>query len=174
MTWPFLLERNKKYIVRAKIFSHRLYAAPLVNTYVSLFTATDDVEILKGDVSVDEYGASVTLRGKSQVPFDGSIVVNAKNRATGDIKTFRQVFQEILVSEKEDTAGVVWKGLKPGTYDIEILAVNEENTTLDKYETVLRIPEPPAVVPTTPQKSPGFAALLFMIALLMARRSKGG
>ncbi len=174
MAWPFLLERNKKYIVRAKIYSHRLYAAPLVNTYISFFTATDDVEILKEDVSVDEYGASVTLRGKSQVPFDGSIVVNAKNRATGDIKTFRQVFQEILVSEKDDTAGVVWKGLKPGTYDVEILAVNEENTTLDKYETVLRIPEPPAVAATTTKKSPGFAVLLFMIALLMARRLKGG
>ncbi len=174
MTWPFLLERNKKYIVRAKIYSHRLYAAPLVNTYVSFFTATDDVEILKEDVSVDEYGASVTLRGKSQVPFDGSIVVNAKNRATGDIKTFRQAFQVILVSEKDDTAGVVWKGLKPGTYDVEIFAVNEENTTLDKYETVLRIPEPPAVAATTAKKSPGFAVLLFMIALLMARRLKGG
>ena len=174
MTWPFLLERNKKYIVRAKIYSHRLYAAPLVNTYASFFTATDDVEILKGDVSVDEYGVSVTLRGKSQVPFDGSLVVTAKNRATGEIKTFRQVFQEILVSEKEDTAGVVWKGLKSGTYDVEILALNEENTTLDKYETVLRIPEPPAVAATTAQKSPGFAALLFMIALLMARRLKGG
>jgi uncharacterized protein (DUF2141 family) len=175
MTWPFLLERNKKYIVRSKIFSHRLYAAPLINTYVSFFTATDDVEILKEDVSVDEYGASVTLRGKSQVPFDGSIVVNAKNRATGDIKTFRQIFQEILVSEKEDTAGVVWKLLKPGTYDVEILAVNEENTTLDKYETVLRIPEPPAVAATTAKKSPGFVALFFVIALFsMARRLKGG
>jgi hypothetical protein len=174
MTWPFLLTRNKEYTVRAKIFMHRLYAAPLVNTYVSFFTATDDVEIIKEDVSVDEYGVSVTLRGKSQVPFDGSIVVNAKNRATGEIKTFHQVFQEILVSEKEDTAGVVWKGLKSGTYDVEILAVNEENTTLDKYETVLRIPEPPAVAATTAQKSPGFAAPLFIIALLMARRLKGG
>lgn len=174
MTWPFLLERNKKYIVRAKIYSHRLYAAPLVNTYVSFFTAADDVEILTEDVTVDEYGASVTVRGKSQVPFDGSIVVNAKNRAAGDIKTFRQAYQEILVSGKEDTAGVVWKGLIAGTYDVEILAVNEENITLDKYETVLRIPEPPAVAATT-NKSPGFETLFFMIVLFsIARRLKGG
>ncbi len=175
MMWPFLLERNKKYTVRAKIYSHRLYADPLVNTYVSFFTASDDVEILPGDVEVDEYGASVTIRGKSQVPFDGAIVVNAKNRATGDVRTYRQPLEEILVSGKEDTAGIVWKGLAPGTYDVEILAVNKENTALDKYETVVRIPEPPATAATTPAKSPGFAGIISMIILIAAARLlKGG
>lgn len=176
ITWPFLLTRDKKYTVRAKIYTHRLYAASLVNTYVSNFTATDDVEILPDDVEVDEYGASVTIRGNSQVPFDGAIVVNARNRATGDIRTFRQALEEILVTGKEDTAGVVWKGLAPGTYDIEITAVNQENTALDKYETVLRIPEPPAAAPTTPvNKSPGFSVILFIIVLLAAARIfKGG
>lgn len=176
MTWPFLLERDKKYTVRAKIYTKRLNAAPLINTYVSHFTATDDVEILPDDVEVDEYGASVTIRGNSQVPFDGAIVVNAKNRATGDIRTFRQVLEEILVTGKEDTAGVVWKGLAPGTYDVEIMAVNKENTALDKYETVLRIPEPPAAAATTPvNKSPGFAALISIILLIAAARLfKGG
>jgi hypothetical protein len=33
--WPFLLSANKKYVVRAKIYSHRLYAPPLVNTYIA-------------------------------------------------------------------------------------------------------------------------------------------
>lgn len=175
MMWPFLLERNKKYTVRAKIYSHRLYAAPLVNTYVSFFTASDDVEILPDDVEVDEYGASVTIRGKSQVPFDGAIVVNAKNRATGDVMTYRQALEEILVSGKEDTAGIVWRGLAPGTYDVEILAVNEENTVIDKYETVVRIPETPAPAATTPAKSPGFAAIISVIILMAAARLlKGG
>ncbi len=175
ITWPFLLTRDKKYTVRAKIYTHRLYAAPLVNTYVSNFTATDDVEILPDDVEVDEYGASVTIRGNSQVPFDGAIVVNARNRVTGDIRPFRQVLEEILVTGKEGTAGVVWKGLAPGTYDIEILAVNQENKTIDKYETVLRIPEIPATPATTPVKSPGFAAILSIIILIAtARHFKGG
>ncbi len=175
MMWPFLLERNKKYTVRAKIYTHRLYAAPLVNTYVSFFTASDDVEILPGDVEVDEYGASVTILGKSQVPFDGSIIVNARNRATGDIRTYRQALEEILVSGKEDTAGVVWKGLAPGTYDVEILAVNKENMVIDKYETVVRIPEQTAPAATTPVKSPGFAAIISIIILIAsARLLKGG
>ncbi len=175
MTWPFLLTRNKEYTVRAKIFTHRLYAAPLVNTYVSHFTATDDVEILHDDVEVDEYGASVTLRGNSQVPFDGSIVVDATNRVTGETNTYRQALEEILVSGKEDTAGVVWKGLAPGTYDVEILAVNKENATIDKYETLVRIPEPPAPAATPVNRSPGFAAAISIFVLITAARLlKGG
>jgi uncharacterized protein (DUF2141 family) len=175
MTWPFLLTSNKKYIVRAKIYTHRLYASPLINTYIANFTATEDVEILPDDVQVDEYGASVTLRGKSQVAFDGFIVVKARNRATNETQVYRQQVEEILVSGKEDTAGVVWKGLAPGTYDVEILAVDKENVTIDKYETGLRIPEYSNVSKAVPAKSTaGFEALLFITMLLSAaRRLKG-
>ncbi len=172
--WPFLLTKNKEYIARAKIFSHRLYASPLVNTYVSYFTATDDVEILRDDVQVDEYGASVTVRGKSQVPFDGSIVVKAINRATNETKIYSAQLEDILVSGKEDTAGVVWKGLGPGTYDVEITAVNHENATIDKYETVLRIPKSPATTVPPAKATPGFAAFLLIVMLLAARRLRGG
>lgn len=176
LTWPFLLKGNKEYTVRAKIYTHRLYSSPLINTYISHFTATDDVEILHDDVEVDEYGASVTIRGNSQVPFDGAILVNAKNKVTGETKTYRQALEEILVSGKEDTAGVVWKGIASGTYDVEILAVNKENETIDKYETVMRIPEPPAPVATTPvNRTPGFTAFVAMIVLIAASRLfKGG
>ncbi|CAG0957161.1 hypothetical protein METP3_00602 [Methanosarcinales archaeon] len=166
--WPFLLIDNKKYVVRAKIYSHRLYAPPLVNTYISGFTATDDVEILPADVQVDEYGASVTILGKSQVPFDGSIVVSAKNRATGETHVYRQQLEDILTSGKDSTAGVVWKGIAPGNYDVIIEAVNHKNITIDKYETVLRIPEYPAASITSPANStPGFEGIVFLIALVV-------
>lgn len=88
--WPFLLGNNEKYTIRTKILTHRLYAEPLINTYVASFTAGEDVEILPDDVEVDEYGASVTLRGNSQVPFDGFIDISAINRATNEKKTYRQ------------------------------------------------------------------------------------
>lgn len=174
--WPFLLTNNKKYIVRAKIYTHRLYSPALINTYVANFTATEDVEILPDDVEVDEYGASVTMRGKSQVPFDGFIVVTARSRATNETHMFRQQVEEILTSDKEDTAGVVWKGLAPGTYDVEILAQDKENVTVDKYETVLRIPESSAAAVTSTAKgTPGFTAFLLVAMLLLAaRRLKGG
>lgn len=171
MTWPFLLTDNKNYIVRVKIFTHRLYAPALVNTYIAKFTAASDVEILADDVQVDEYGASVTVRGKSQVPFDGFIVVTARSRATNETQVYRTQMEEILVSGKEDTAGVVWKGLASGVYDVEILAVNKENVTIDKYETALRIPEYSNVSKSVPAKTTsGFEGLLSVITLLLFSR----
>jgi hypothetical protein len=173
--WPFLLSDKKNYVVRAKIYSHRLNAPPLVNTYIAKFTATDDIEILAADVQVDEYGASVTIRGKSQVPFDGSIVVTARNRATNENQSYRQQLEDILTSGTESTAGIVWKGIPPGNYDILIEAVNQENNTLDKYETVLRIPDYPAANVTAPNKStPGFEGVIFLFLIItVARRIKG-
>jgi len=173
--WPFLLSSNKSYVVRAKIFTHRLYAKPLVNTYIAYFKATKDVEILPDDVQVDEYGASVTIRGKSQVPFDGFIVVTARSRATNETQVYRQQVQEILTSNKEDTAGVVWKGLAPGTYDVEILAVDKENITVDKYETAVRIPEYSNVSSSAATKStPGFEAVFLILMLLFVSRRRSG
>ncbi len=174
MLWPFLLTNNKEYTVRAKVYTHRLYALPLINSYVSYFTADEDVEILADDVEVDEYGASVTIRGESQVPFDGYIVVTARNRVTNETHEFRAQVEEILVSNKEDTAGVVWRGLAPGTYDVVIRAVNQENVTLDKYETAMRIPEFSNVSKAVPAKgTPGFTTIAMLFVLLAARRLKG-
>ncbi len=183
--WPFLLSNNEKYTVRTKILTHRLYAEPLINTYVASFTAGDDVEILPDDVEVDEYGASITLRGNSQVPFDGFIDISATNRATNGKKTYRQQVEEILVTGKEDTAGVVWKELGSGTYDVSIQAVNKDNIALDKYETVLRIPEAdvgsetPATASTPALAgltgSTGLAAIVIAIAILAVfKRKRGG
>ena len=172
-TWPFLLTTNKDYIVRAKIFTHRLYSPPLVNTYIAYFKATKDVEILSDDVQVDEYGASVTIRGKSQVAFDGFIVVKATSRTTNVTQVYRQQVQDILVSGKEDTAGVVWKGLAPGAYDVEILAVDKENVTIDKYETAVRIPEYSNVSGSSAAKStPGFEAIFLILMLLFVSRRR--
>ncbi len=174
-TWPLILSNNRQYSVRAKIFTHRLYAPPLINTYVANFIAREEVEILRNDVQVDEYGASVTIRGKSQVPFDGFLVVKARNRVTNETQVFRARMEEILVTGKEDTSGIVWKGLASGIYDVEILAENQENVALDKYETVFRIPESSAVVTSTPSKAaPGFEAFLLIIILAFVWRSKGG
>lgn len=174
LAWPFLLTNNRKYTVRAKVYTHRLYAPPLINSYVSYFTAAEDVEILADDVEVDEYGASVTLRGESQVPFDGYIAVTARNRATNETHEFRVQVEEILVSNTEDTAGVVWRGLAPGTYDVVIRAENQENVTLDKYETAMRIPEFSNVSKAVPAKTtPGFTAIMLLVLLAASRRLKG-
>lgn len=169
--WPFVLINDKKYTVRAKIFTHRLYAPVLINSYVANFTAKEDIEILQDDVEVDEFGASVTIEGKSQVAFDGFLKVMVRNRVTGEILTYSQQLDEILVLGREDTVGVVWGDIPPGVYDVEIMAVNTENVTRDKYETVIRIPEIPEVIETTPEESlPGFTAYVSIIILFAAAR----
>ncbi len=175
LTWPFLLVKNKKYTIRAKTFMHRLYAPPLINTYIANFIATDDVEILTDEVQADEYGVSVTIRGKSQSPFDGFLIVKATNKITNETHIYRTQIEDILVSDKEDTTGIVWKGIAPGTYDVDIMVVNRDNITIDKYKTLLRIPENTAVRSTSPAKSsPGFAVIFSIIILLVARRLKSG
>jgi hypothetical protein len=124
------------------------------------------------------------LRGNSQVPFDGFIDISATNRVTKEKKSYRQQVEEILVTGKEDTAGVVWKELGSGTYDVNIQAVNKDNVALDKYETVLRIPEAevgsgtpaasdtPALAGLT--GSTGFTAIVIAIVVLVAVRKKRG
>lgn len=70
--WNVLLENNRKYSSRVKV---KLYS-PDVN-YIALtedFTAKDDVFI--SDSYEDEIGASATIDGISQVPFEGSVRLN--------------------------------------------------------------------------------------------------
>ncbi len=48
-----------------------------------------------------------------------------------------------------------------------IEAVNHKNITIDKYETVLRIPEYPIANITSPANSaPGFEGIVFLIVLV--------
>jgi hypothetical protein len=51
----------------------------------------------------------------------------ARNRATNNKESYRQQLEDILTSGTESTAGIVWKGIPPGNYDILIEAVNQEN-----------------------------------------------
>jgi len=169
LNWPFLLEKDKKYLVRAKTYSHRLYSQPLINTYIASFTALEDVEILGSEVEVDEYGASITLRGKSQVPFDGILEIVMRNRETNATQTYRKIIEEVLTSGKEKTVGVVWENLPPGVYDVKILALNQENEVKDKYETVLRMPAPPPIKTPAIKRTPGFLALFSILTLILIR-----
>lgn len=162
--WPFLLEKGRKYTALLKVHSH---SPDITAAYVSEFEAKEKIEILSTDV--DEYGASITIAGNSQVPFDGGIKVVL----TPKIGT-PQVFEEkadILTSGKEDTIGIIWEGIPQGDYNVKISAVDTEGEVLDSYETVLRVFEPISEV-TPSEESPAFGfpaglgILLCMRALL--------
>ncbi len=57
------------------------------------------MEILDPYIDVDEYGASVTITGKSQVPFDGIIRV-VLTPEEGEVQVFEET-ADILQQEKK-------------------------------------------------------------------------
>lgn len=169
--WPFLLEKDKNYTALLKVHSH----SPDVTTaFKSSFKAEEKVEIVDRDIDVDEYGASVTIVGKSQVPFDGlvRVILTPKEGKT-------QVFEEttdILTAGKEDTVGIIWQGVTKGDYNVKIYLLNSEGKILDSYETVLRVFEPVAEAsPVEESPATGFFAVtgIFLCAgTLSGRKSK--
>jgi hypothetical protein len=154
--WPFLLEKDKNYTALLKVHSH---SPDVTAAYISNFRAEEKVEIIDRDVDVDEYGTSVTVVGKSQVPFDGfvrAVLTPEDGRA--------QVFEEtadILTSGKEDTVGIIWQGVPKGDYNVKIYVLNSEGEILDSHETVLRVFEPVAEAsPVEESPTPGFLTVL--------------
>ena len=102
---------------------------------------------------MDEYGASVTVIGKSQVPFDGTIKV-VLTPEEGEVKVFEET-ADILTAGREDTLGIVWQGIPKGDYNVKIYVLNLEGEVLDSHETVLRVTEP-VTETSQAEKSPGF------------------
>lgn len=169
--WPFLLENDKNYTALLEVHSH---SPDVTAAYISNFKAEEKVEIIDRDIDVDEYGASVTIVGKSQVPFDGlvRVVLTPEN---GKGKIFEET-TDILTSGKEDTVGIIWQGVPKGDYNVKIYVLNSEGELLDSHETVLRIFEPVAEASPV-EKSPasGFLTVLgtFLCAgILFVRKGK--
>lgn len=169
MYWPFLLENGKEYTTLLKV---QIHSPALTTVYRSDFTAKEEVEILDRDVDVDEYGASVTFAGKSQVPFDGIIrVVLTSDK--GEERVFEET-ADILTAGEEDTVGIIWQGIPKGDYNVKVRILNLEGEVLDSYETVLRVFEPVSMVTPT-RETPGTGVftgfgIFLAVALLLRRR----
>lgn len=158
--WPFLLEKDRSYTAFLKVHSH---SPALTTVYLSDFRAREDVEILDEDVDVDEYGASITIVGKSQVPFDGIIrvVLTPEN---GESQVYEET-ADILTSNREDTVGIIWQGIPRGDYNVMIYVVDLEDEVLDSYETALRVFEPVELAGPA-EESPGPGVLAAIVAVL--------
>ena len=163
--WPILLDDNTEYSVRIKAISH---TPDITSSYVTRFTAKQEVEIDDMDVDVDDFGVSVTLYGRSQVPFDGIVEVELhKNGSDPLVFTGKP---EPLTLDRDDTVGIIWDDdLDPGTYQVNIYILTLENEILDRYETMLFIPEHTSPI-TQPTKSqtPGFTILLTILGIIYA------
>ena len=169
--WPFLLEKGRKYTALLKVHSH---SPDITTAYRSDFTAEEKVEILDPDIDVDEYGASVTITGKSQVPFNGVIRV-VLTPEEGKVQVFEET-ADILTAGKEDTVGIIWQGVPKGDYNVKIYVLNLEGKILDSHETVLRVFEPIAEAsPVEESPTFGFLAALgiFLSAgILLGKKGK--
>lgn len=168
--WPFLLEKDKNYTALLKVHSH---SPDVTAAYISNFRAKEEVEIIDRDIDIDEYGASVTIVGKSQVPFDGfvRVVLTPKD---GKVQVFEET-ADILTSGKEDTVGIIWQGVQKGDYNVKIYVLNSEGEILDSHETVLRVFEP--VAEATPvEESPAICFLtvlgIFLCAGILSERKR--
>ena len=163
INWPILLEDHTDYMVRLKSFSH---VPKTITTYSTGFTSGQDVEIDETDVEVDDFGVSVTLFGKSQVPFDGIVEVELQKDGT-IFKSFSGK-PDILTLGRDDTVGIIWNDLDPGVYKVLIKAKTLDGEILDRYETVLSIPEKVNPVGTPEPKTPGFSAIMGIISVIFS------
>ncbi|MCL7412763.1 MAG: hypothetical protein M8353_03980 [ANME-2 cluster archaeon] len=162
INWPILLDDHTEYMVRVKAYSH---IPNITSSYMTSYTSRQKVEIDNTDVDVDDFGASVTLFGRSQVPFDGNVDVQLQKE--GSVPLVFTGRPEILTLNRDDTVGILWDGIAPGTYYVTILVKTQDLEILDRYETVLLIPEPinPVNQPTATQ-TPGFGVLMGILGII--------
>lgn len=151
--WPILLQSGSDYTAVARVHSHD---PDITTTYLSEFTASEDVEIIDADVELDEYGASISMIGMSQVPFEGTVRIILSGN--GEPIVFEEE-AEILTIDREDTVGIIWDGMPGGDYNINVEILTSKGVVLDSYETVIRMPEP-FIVDVEPEKeTPGFGII---------------
>lgn len=137
--WGTLLENNREYQGRVKIKVN----SPKEETFVSTkpFTARDDAEIT--DIYKDETGASATVYGRSQVPFEGSLVFNVYKLNDTEVSSSRPVESirekvPVLLNGDDTTVEVAWgQRLQKGVYRLEIDLLGNSNEVIESRETVI-------------------------------------
>lgn len=164
--WNVLLENNHDYStrVKARISSPR----DAVIAQSEDFTAIDDARIT--ELYRDETGASATVEGYSQVPFDGYVVFTV----TKDDTIIEEVREKspILTTGDDETIEIIWtRKLAAGIYGLSVEVIGNDGDILDRWDTVIEsdydssadaTPEP------TPTETPGFGIIpaIFILVLL--------
>jgi hypothetical protein len=139
-TWGTLLENNREYQGRVKIKVN----SPEKDFFVSTkpFTSRDDAEIT--DLFKDDTGASATVFGRSQVPFEGSLVfiVHTLKNDTGasssePVESIREKVP-VLLNGDDETVEVAWKQRLPkGVYRLEIELLGNSGEVIEHRETII-------------------------------------
>ncbi|KKH25763.1 hypothetical protein [Methanosarcina mazei] len=146
-SWGTLLENNKEYSGRVKIKVYSPSRGFISST--ENFTARDDAEIT--DIYEDETGASATVFGRSQVPFEGSLVFTVYKVKEGSghnssvlVESARERVP-VLLTDDDETVEVAWKErLTEGVYRLEIELTGNDGDLIERRETIIESDLPPA------------------------------
>lgn len=190
-TWGTLLENNKEYQGRVKIRINSSEAETLVST--KPFIARDNAEIT--DIYKDETGASATVYGRSQVPFEGSLLFNVYKLKNNTIEISSEPVESIrqkvpvLMDGDDETVEVAWKQrLQNGIYRLEIDLLGNSGEVIEHRETVIESNLSPysnasavnnstsGTAASNGKKTPGFSAAVLIsglaaISLILRRKS---
>lgn len=182
-TWGSLLENNKEYVGRVKVQVYSPNRGVIAST--EHFTARDDAEIT--DIYEDETGASATVLGRSQVPFQGNLVFSVYE-VQGTSGYGSSVFIEsarervpVLLNDDDETVEVAWsERLTEGVYRLEIGLVGNDGDVIERRETIIESDLSPTDASNasrgtgneTPEENngngiPGFSAVLGVSGLMI-------
>jgi len=162
--WNVLLENNHDYSTRVKARISSPKDAVIAQS--EDFTSKDDVRIT--ELYRDETGASATVEGYSQVPFDGYVVFTV----TKDDTIIEEVREKspILTNDDDETIEIIWtRKLAAGIYGLSVEVIGNDGDILDEWDTVIEsdydisadaTPEP------TPTETPGFGIVSATFALV--------
>lgn len=139
-SWGSLLENNKEYTGRVKIKVYSPSRGFIAST--ENFTARDDAKIT--DIYQDETGASATVFGRSQVPFEGSLnfsVYELQETSGNSSSVFVESIRErvpVLLTDDDETVEVAWKErLTEGVYRLEIELIGNDGDVIERRETII-------------------------------------
>ncbi|WP_370575593.1 hypothetical protein [Methanomethylovorans sp.] len=135
--WNILLTNNKEYMGRVKIRLTTPFSAALA--FTEPFVARDDVIIT--DTYEDEIGASATIEGRSQVPYEGFVrfrVSRSTGETEGEIIDEQEARSPVLLVADDETVEAIWtQRLEEGTYKLVIEVVGNDGDVLDRKERII-------------------------------------
>ncbi|NOR48864.1 MAG: hypothetical protein GQ533_12620 [Methanosarcinaceae archaeon] len=169
--WNVLLENNHDYSTRVKARISSPEDAVIAQS--KDFTSKDDVRIT--ELYRDETGASATVEGYSQVPFDGYVVFTV----TKDDTIIEEVREKspILTTADDETIEIIWtRKLAAGIYGLSVEVIGNDGDILDRWDTVIESDYDSSADATpvpTPTETPGFSiipAIFALISLILLSR----
>ncbi|MGM0771736.1 MAG: hypothetical protein ACQESU_09050 [Halobacteriota archaeon] len=135
--WNTLLLNNKEYTGLVKVRPSDEKTALVVT---DTFSSMDDARIT--EVYKDDIGASATIEGESQVPFDGYARFTTYDENGENVVESAIMRSPILLTEEDETVEAIWENsLTEGRYKLVIEVIGNDGNVLDIKETIIDVEE---------------------------------